>query len=247
LSRNDPVPTKPVAAMSYGGRVRIARLHKSYEEFIGKTIRVAGWAKNARGQKEMCFVEINDGSCFSSLQVVVDKSSKDFDEISKTIVGASLQFTGTLIKSPAKGQQFELSINDNAEHGAKLIGNTDSTYPIQGRPTLETLRSNLHLRARTNTFGALARVRNNLAYATHQFFQSRGFLYVHTPIITASDCEGAGEMFAVTTTLPAAHEPVSKAVLQNKLKTRKTDAEIEAIKQERKQKIEEAAAAAAAA
>jgi asparaginyl-tRNA synthetase len=137
LSRNDPVPTKPVAAMSYGGRVRIARLHKSYEEFIGKTIRVAGWAKNARGQKEMCFVEINDGSCFSSLQVVVDKSSKDFDEISKTIVGASLQFTGTLIKSPAKGQQFELSINDNAEHGAKLIGNTDSTYPIQGRPTLE--------------------------------------------------------------------------------------------------------------
>lgn len=140
-----------------------------------------------------------------------------------------------------------MSINDNAEHGAKLIGNTDSTYPIQGRPTLETLRSNLHLRARTNTFGALARVRNNLAYATHQFFQSRGFLYVHTPIITASDCEGAGEMFAVTTTLPAAHEPVSKAVLQNKLKTRKTDAEIEAIKQERKQKIEEAAAAAAAA
>jgi len=215
--------------MSFGMRVRVARIFKSYEEFLDKQIKVAGWVKSCRSQKDCCFVEVNDGSCFQSIQVVIASDSKDFEEISKTIVGASVQFVGTLIKSPAKGQLFELAVNTHAEHKATLLGNTDATYPIQGRPTMETLRTQQHLRARTNTFGAVARLRNALAYATHQFFQQRGFIYVHTPIVTASDCEGAGEMFSVTTVLPEPGQPVTKAKLQNKLKVPKSAEELAAM------------------
>lgn len=103
LSRNDDIPVKPVAAMSYGARVRVAKIYKSHEEFLDQYIKIAGWAKSCRAQKDCCFVEINDGSCFQGIQVVVASTSKDFAEISKTIVGASLSFKGTLIKSPAKG------------------------------------------------------------------------------------------------------------------------------------------------
>jgi asparaginyl-tRNA synthetase len=181
--------------MSYGGRVRIAKLYDDWKSLIGQEIRVGGWAKSTRFQKEFCFVELNDGSCFKNLQVVVNKTISGFDDVSKAIVGASFMFKGTLIESPAKGQDFELQVNDDSKHNAKVVGHSSGTYPIQGRPKLETLREQAHLRPRTNTFGAVTRVRNSLAFATHTFFQTRGFLYIHTPIITASDCEGAGEMF----------------------------------------------------
>ena len=130
LCRTEDPQVKPVAAMSYGGRVRIARLHQSHEEFLNTTIRVAGWAKSCRAQKDVCFVELNDGSCFQSIQVVVAPSSKDFQEVSKAIVGASLSFSGTLIESPAAGQAFELAVNDDPAHKGTLIGNSDGTYPI---------------------------------------------------------------------------------------------------------------------
>lgn len=258
LCRKDPVPLKPVAAMSYGQRVRIGRLYKSHEEFLGKVIKVAGWARTSQAHKNEIFIQLNDGSSFGNLQIVLHETSPYFEEISKTIVGASLSFTGTLIKSPAKGQEFEMQVTEDPAHKATLIGNSDGTYPIQGRPNidvsfesstlfnrllLQTLRQQQHLRSRTNTFGAVARVRNSLAFATHQFFQTRGFLYIHTPIITASDCEGAGEMFAVTTVLPEAHDPVTKAKLQTQLKTPKSEEEKAAIAA--KKKAEEEAAAKA--
>lgn len=116
--------------MSFGQRVRIARIFQSYEEFLDKEIKVAGWVKNCRAQKECCFIKVNDGSCNSDIQVVISQTAKDFAEISKAIVGASVQFKGTLIKSPAKGQPFELSVNEHADHKAQIIGNCDGTYPI---------------------------------------------------------------------------------------------------------------------
>jgi len=137
LSRDDYVPTKPVAAMSYGGRVRIAKLFDDHSVFMGKEIKVGGWAKSTRFQKEFCFIELNDGSCFSNLQVVVNKSISGFQDVSKAIVGASFTFTGTLIESPAKGQVFELQVADDSKHIAKVVGHSDGTYPIQGRPKLE--------------------------------------------------------------------------------------------------------------
>ena len=137
LNRDDYVPKKPVAAMSYGGRVRIAKLYDDFEGLLGKEIRVGGWAKSTRFQKEFCFVELNDGSCFKNLQIVVNKSISGFDDVSKAIVGASFTFTGTLIKSPAKGQLFELQVADDSKHLARVVGHSDGTYPIQGRPKLE--------------------------------------------------------------------------------------------------------------
>lgn len=138
--RNDAVPRKPVAAMTYGQRVRIARLHAGYEEFIDKKIRVGGWAKSVRAQKEMVFIELNDGSCFSSLQVIINKSAPGFEDCHKSIVGSSYMFEGLLIKSPAKGQAFELSLTDPSDHKATVTGKCDGTYPIQGRPNIDTLR-----------------------------------------------------------------------------------------------------------
>jgi asparaginyl-tRNA synthetase len=123
--------------MSYGGRVRIARLYQNYEDLLGKTIRVGGWAKSTRAQANILFVEINDGSCFRGLQVVVDKSAPGFADAAKGLVGASFIFKGTLIKSPAKGQEFELQVNDSEGHNATVAGHCDGTYPIQGRPKPE--------------------------------------------------------------------------------------------------------------
>jgi hypothetical protein len=139
LNRADEIPRKPVAAMAYGQRVRIARIYQGFEEFIGKEIRVGGWAKSTRAQsKEFCFVELNDGSCFGNLQVIINKTLGDsFADISKAIVGASFMFTGTLIKSPAKGQDFELQVKDATIHTGKVCGHSDGTYPIQGRPSMD--------------------------------------------------------------------------------------------------------------
>ena len=121
-------------------------------------------------KKDICFVELGDGSCFKSLQAVISKGVPGFDEAAKALAGASLVVKGRLIESPKAGQPFELAVDDVKAHSVSLIGNTDGTYPIQGRPSMEVLRKNAHLRARTNTFGAVTRVRNALAYATHTFF-----------------------------------------------------------------------------
>ena len=136
MSRDDHVPQKTVAAMSYGKRIRVARLYQSHEEILGQVIRVGGWSKSVRKQANMVFVELNDGSCFSNLQVVIDKSAPGFEEAEKSIVGASYMFTGLLIKSPAKGQLFELAVNE-ASHNVTVCGHSDGTYPIQGRPNPE--------------------------------------------------------------------------------------------------------------
>jgi asparaginyl-tRNA synthetase len=136
LNRDDYVPQKPIASMSYGQRLRVARLYQSHEEILGQVIRVGGWSKSVRKQANMVFIALNDGSCFSNLQVVVDKTAPGFAEAEKSIVGASYMFTGLLIKSPAKGQPFELAVTD-VSHNVTVCGHSDGTYPIQGRPSAE--------------------------------------------------------------------------------------------------------------
>lgn len=167
---------------------------------VGAAVDVSGWVRTRRDSKNgFSFVELNDGSCMSNLQVVVDASVPGYEETIREVhTGASVRVTGELKESPGAKQRVEL-------HAAtlELIGPADSeTYPLQKkRHSFEFLREIAHLRPRTNTFGAIARVRNALCWSIHNFFQQRGFLYVHTPIITTSDCEGAGEMFTVTTLL----------------------------------------------
>lgn len=161
-----------------------------------ETVTVQGWVRTKREQKEFSFVEVNDGSSLAGLQVVVNQDVPGYAETIKRVsTGASVEISGTLVESPAKGQRIELTAATIA-----VYGEADSeTYPLQKkRHSFEFLREIGHLRARTNTIGAVFRVRNAAATAIHQFFQERGFLWVHTPIISASDCEGAGEMFTVT-------------------------------------------------
>jgi len=155
---------------------------------------------------------LNDGSGQSSLQVVVDSTMPNFEEITHQATGASFKCVGKLIKSPAKGQLVELQVCSPEVHSIKVVGECpgDSYYLSKKKHSNEYLREIAHMRSRTKLISAVMRVRNNLAYATHKFFQERGFQYIHTPIITASDCEGAGEMFQVTTALPHAPEPINK-------------------------------------
>jgi asparaginyl-tRNA synthetase len=164
------------------------------------------------GGKDFAFIELTDGSGAGTLQVVVDSSIPNFAQIAKATVGTSFKIKGKLIKSPAKGQHVELQVCHAETHACKVIGDCPGeSYPLaKKRHTVEFLRDIAHLRPRTKLISAVTRIRNNLAYATHRFFQERGFLYIHTPIITASDCEGAGEMFQVTTVLPDHHEPIQK-------------------------------------
>lgn len=176
------------------------------DEYVDKEVKVCGWAKTMRsgGKGTFYFVELSDGSCMTSLQVVVTESISNYDALTGQGVGTSFGFVGTLIKSPKPGQKYELQVSDNSKHSLTVFGNcTQGNYPLQkGKHSKEFLREIMHLRSRTNVISAVARLRNNLSIATHEFFQKRGFLYVHTPMITASDCEGAGEMFQVTTALP---------------------------------------------
>ena len=161
----------------------------------GTPVTVKGWVRSVRAGREIAFIALNDGSCLSSLQVVVEKSLDGFAEICRIATGSAVAVYGTLRQSPAEGQTLELAAGK-----LELIGAADEAYPLQKkRHSFEYLRTIAHLRPRTNTFGAVFRVRSSLAHAVHRFFAERGFLYVHTPIITASDCEGAGEMFRVTT------------------------------------------------
>jgi asparaginyl-tRNA synthetase len=171
---------------------------------------VQGWVRTKREAKGLTFLEVNDGSSLQGLQVVVSQDLPDYDRIVKQIsTGASVGVEGVLVASPGKGQSIEMQARS-----VEIFGVADpEVYPLQKkRHSFEFLRTIAHLRPRTNTFGAVFRVRNACSYAIHQFFQERGFLWVHTPVITASDCEGAGEMFAVTTIdlpkLAAASKPV---------------------------------------
>ncbi|MEB3273279.1 MAG: asparagine--tRNA ligase [Prochlorothrix sp.] len=159
-------------------------------------VAIQGWVRTKREQKEFTFVEVNDGSSLKGIQAVLPQDLANYADLVKTIsTGAAVRFEGQLVPSPGKGQRIELQVS-----AGTLVGDCDSNYPLQKkRHSFEFLRTIAHLRPRTNTIGAVLRVRNACAAAIHEFFQSRDFLWIHTPIITASDCEGAGEMFAVTT------------------------------------------------
>ncbi len=167
------------------------------EKPVGQLVSIAGWVRTKRDTGSFSFIEINDGSCLANLQIIGDEKLDNYaSEIKQLTTGSSIMVEGELKESPAKGQDVEL-------HATcfKVIGKADAeTYPLQKkRHSFEFLREISHLRPRTNALGAVSRVRSRLSYAVHQFFQDRGFVQVHTPIITTSDCEGAGEMFQVTT------------------------------------------------
>jgi len=165
---------------------------------IGREVVLQGWVRTRRDSKAgFSFLELNDGSCFGNIQVVADAKLENYEsEIKKLSSGCSLTVEGLLKESPGKGQATELQASTVTVHGTADA----ETYPLQKkRHSFEFLRTIAHLRPRTNTFGAIARVRNCVCNSIHQFFQEDGFLYIHTPVITASDCEGAGEMFQVTT------------------------------------------------
>lgn len=171
------------------------------KELIGREITIKGWVRTVRNQKQFAFVEMNDGSTLANIQVILDDAIPSFGTILPMLnTGTSIAVSGVVVESPGKNQAVEIKAKELA-----VIGECDpETFPLQKkRHSFEFLRSIAHLRPRTNTLGAVARVRNAMAYATHRFFQERGFLYVHTPIITASDCEGGGELFRVTTLDPA--------------------------------------------
>ncbi|BET68948.1 asparagine--tRNA ligase [Opitutales bacterium ASA1] len=162
------------------------------------SILVQGWVRTRRDSKAFSFLEINDGSCLKGLQVIVDAALPDYPQVARATTGASVSITGKLVESKGAGQKWEVVAETLA-----IVGEADATYPLQKKGhTLEFLREIAHLRPRSNLFGAVFRVRSRLAYAIHRFFQERGFVYVHAPIVTASDCEGAGELFRVTTLDP---------------------------------------------
>ena len=175
--------------------VTVRELFKNREQYLDKKVTVGGWIRSIRDSKTFGFIVVNDGSYFEPLQVVYHDKMENFDEISRQNVGAAIIVTGTLVATPQAKQPFEIQADEVTVEGASA-----PDYPLQKkRHSFEYLRTISHLRPRTNTFQAVFRVRSMIAYAIHQFFQERGFVYVHTPLITGSDCEGAGEMFKVTT------------------------------------------------
>ncbi len=181
-------------------RTEIKSIYTSQKELGGKQITVCGWVRTVRDAKSIGFIELNDGSCFKSLQVVFEDSKiNNFKEIAKLNVGSSVVVTGELVLTPDAKQPFEIHADSIAAEGTST-----PDYPLQKKKhSVEYLRTIAHLRPRTNTFNAVFRVRSVAAYAIHKFFNQRGFIYAHTPIITGSDAEGAGEMFRVTTIDPA--------------------------------------------
>ena len=177
-------------------RTTIRELYAAPQSFGGKQVTLMGWARTLRDSKAFGFIELNDGSFFKNCQVVFERASlSNYDEIARQNVGASLVVTGTLVLTPENRQPFEIKAEK-----IEVMGASTPDYPLQKkRHTMEFLREIAYLRPRTNTFGAVFRIRSEAAFAIHSFFHSRGFVYVHTPIITGSDCEGAGAMFQVTT------------------------------------------------
>lgn len=173
----------------------IKDIYRNTDKYANETITIGGWVRTLRASKTFGFIEVNDGSFFKSVQVVFEEGLSNFAEIEKVGVGTSLSITGVLVLTPDNKQPFEIKATE-----ISVEGSSPSDYPLQKkRHSFEYLRTIAHLRPRTNTFAAVFRVRSLAAYAIHSFFNERGFVYVHTPIITASDCEGAGEMFQVTT------------------------------------------------
>ena len=178
--------------------ITVRDLYKNSKDYLDKTVEAGGWVRSNRGSKAFGFLVINDGTYFNTLQVVYHDTMKNFADISKLNVGAAVIVKGTLVATPQAKQPFEIQAESVC-----VEGDSAPDYPLQKkRHSFEYLRTISHLRPRTNTFQAVFRVRSLIAFAIHQFFQERGFVYVHTPLITGSDCEGAGEMFRVTTLDP---------------------------------------------
>lgn len=181
----------------------VKELYDDTKKYMEKDVVLQGWIRNHRKQKEFGFIDFSDGTCFKHVQIVYDNTLEDFEEISKYHVGSAIEVLGRVIKSPKEGQEFEVQTKS-----IKLLGSCPEDYPIQPKKhSREFLREQAYLRPRTNLFQAAFRVRSVAAYAIHKYFQERGYVYFHAPIITASDCEGAGEMFHVTS-LDLANMPV---------------------------------------
>ncbi|MBR3872453.1 MAG: asparagine--tRNA ligase [Paludibacteraceae bacterium] len=180
--------------MSVLGRIKVAKALQM--TCYGEEIIVKGWVRTRRGNKNVSFIALNDGSTINNIQIVVDNANFDENELKKITTGACIGVTGTLVQSMGKGQSVEIQATS-----IEVYGEADpETYPLQKKGhSMEFLREIAYLRPRTNTFGAVFRIRHNMAMAIHTFFHQRGFYYFHTPLITASDCEGAGQMFTVTT------------------------------------------------
>lgn len=175
--------------------VTVKEIYRGTDRFLNQKVELSGWVRTVRSSKAFGFIEVNDGSFFENIQVVFEESLENFTEIGKITLSSALRIQGTLVPTPGAKQPFELK----AEH-IEILSLAAADYPLQKkRHTFEYLRKIAHLRPRTNTFAAVFRVRSVVAYAIHKFFQEKGFVYVHTPIITGSDAEGAGEMFRVTT------------------------------------------------
>ncbi|MEG2436831.1 MAG: asparagine--tRNA ligase [Cetobacterium sp.] len=173
----------------------VKSLYRETEKYLETEVVLSGWVKKIRSQKNFGFIELNDGSFFKGVQIVFDTNLENFDEVSRLSISSSIIVKGKVIKSLGAGQTFEIQAKE-----IEIFQKADLDYPLQNkRHSFEFLRTIAHLRPRTNTFSAVFRVRSVLAYAIHKFFQENGFVYTHTPIITGSDCEGAGEMFRVTT------------------------------------------------
>lgn len=173
----------------------VKEIFRNSDAFAGKEIVVSGWVRTLRASKNFGFIELNDGTFFNNIQVVFEENLSNFGEVSKYTIATSIIVKGKLELTPDAKQPFEIKATEIILEGA-----SDPSYPLQKkRHTFEYLRSIAHLRARSNTFSAVFRVRSVLAYAIHKFYQDKGYVYTHTPIITGSDCEGAGEMFRVTT------------------------------------------------
>ena len=175
-------------------KLTIKELYRNTDEYIDKDVNIEGWVKTLRDSKTFGFIEINDGSFFKNVQIVFDNTLPNFNEICKLSISSSIKVTGKLVKTENAKQPFEIKANNII-----IYNLSDADYPLQKkRHTFEYLRTIAHLRPRTNTFNAVFRVRSVAAYAIHKFFQERNFVYVHSPIITSSDAEGAGEMFNVS-------------------------------------------------
>ena len=174
---------------------RIRILHLLQSDRPVDNVIIKGWVRTRRDAKGFSFIEVNDGACLKNMQVIADSSLVNYEEITKLSTGSAVAITGSLMESPGKGQKWELKAD-----GLEILSLTPDTFPLQKkRHSDEFLRTIAHLRPRTNKYSAVFRIRSELSFAIHKFFKDRGFKYIHTPVLTASDCEGAGELFKVTT------------------------------------------------
>ena len=196
--------------------MKIKDLYKKYQTLFEKEVELQGWIKNHRKQKDFGFIDFYDGTCFKTIQLIYDDKLTDFEKITELHIGSSIKVLGIVIKSEGSKQEFEIKVKE-----IELIGDCPEYYPIQPkRHSMEFLREKQHLRMRTSTFQAVFRIRSVAASAIHEYFQKRGFVYVHSPFITDSDGEGAGEMFKVTTfDLEKVAKNIPKQIENGKRKT----------------------------